>query len=241
MNKINTIVFPYLNTVFFPHTYMPITLQLPEHVSLVKAAIMHKMPLAILWPASGKGKDAGPESKALELNRLNHPQGGLVPNICALANPIMVNDFGNGSIQVLLLGIGKGKISSVSKVSQFLFARVDLSFDSEFESYGMDHPDIQAIYGTLKDWIVQQILAPKYQEVILSKMMTVNAILDYACLFLLKDSVTKKIFLEENSMKERVELLKRLILKDKENTSVFFSVALQEFESMDENAAPCWS
>lgn len=215
MNTINVILFPYLNTIFFPHAYIPLDIEDPNIIALIKTSIIHSIPLAIIQDHS-------------------HSQSP-----CSLATPVIVRNNPNGGVQILLIGTGKGIITEIVQKSPFYMAKSQLCYDTDMINFDLKHPDIQEIKNILENWISSQISDPHHIKVILSKIITVNHILDYACMFLLQDRSIKKILLAENSFEERVELLKRLILPKNKNSGHYFAYMLENFENLEYVDAIC--
>ncbi|MBT3583563.1 MAG: LON peptidase substrate-binding domain-containing protein [Halobacteriovoraceae bacterium] len=216
-------VLPIPNVVFFPNTELPIFLVDQVYVRMIKECVREGMLVAI--------------SLAEPIQNSFFPTPKFRPKkVCSYGKPIILEELADGTIKVLIKGVGRVQLETVIQNLPYLVYE------------GIPYPDLpeQELLGSntltklqklLESWTRESIPDSLERESFMKSLTTLNHMVDYISMFLIQDREVRQVLLETTSIFERIQMLKSLF---HEELPLFEDIqaatAIKSYESIEKIA-----
>ena len=192
-------VFPFENIILFPHTTIPIFVYDEHYIRLVKTAVESDIPIAV-----GLGDP---------IHHLRGPKGQdyLRPKeVMGLAEAEILKEFADGTLYVLMKGIGKVNLRSVVQQIPFLICNGEIIHDEPIDEI-LDHAPIMRFKDILARWMVENMPNKRQREIILDQLDTPEKIVDYLSCLVIEYREARQLLLESRNILEKINLLEGLL------------------------------
>jgi Lon protease-like protein len=221
MARFQVPVLPIPEVVFFPNTSLPMVIVEPVYVKMVKDCIRDQGHLAVAMaePIEGVG-----------------PRARWLPRcICTLGMPILLQEFSDGSIRILLKGMCRIRLRELKQNLPYLIFEAEPMLD-QLSSQAFEDDKIERLKLILDQWSLAAIADSVDREHFLQGMNTTRQIVDYISLFLIKDSEMRQVLLENTCLNERVQMLDSLLRgKSPTNEDRLVAHAIKSFERLEKS------
>lgn len=188
-------VLPIPNVVFFAHTSLPVYIIEPIYVQMIRDCIVENKSIAI--------------SKAIVNDSLSM-KGRFSPSkICGMGKPVILEEAPDGSLKILIKGTGRVKLLNVEQNLPYLIYKAEVYSDKK-ESEQFYGPQIENLKALLDNWLEINVADSFERESFSRSLITIYHVIDYICMFLVRDAELRQLLLENNSMFERIQLLSSL-------------------------------
>jgi Lon protease-like protein len=209
-------VLPVPNLVFFPNSTLPLFIIEPVYVSMVQDCIQNGELLAVSMA----------EPVSISSGRVRY----LPKPICGVGRPYISQQLSDGSLRILLKGLGRINLDHVEQNLPYL------RFSAHFvpdrgEGQGYSENAIERLQILLHNWIDDNILDSVEREKFRQGITTVPQIIDAISMFMVNDADVRQILLENTSLLERIQLLSRLFQSDIADFQVIR--ALKNYENIE--------
>lgn len=207
--------------VFFPNTSLPLFVAEPLYIQLIHDCIENGTALGI----------------AMAENDIYYSSGKLKPkNIFGLGRPIILEELDDGSLKVLIRGIGRGKIIAEHQHLPYPTYLIERHYDKS-DGLKIHGPRITRLRAILDEWLVDNISEPIEREAFLRTLTSIYHVVDYIGMFLIQDKELRQLLLENESINERIYML-NILLKEENPFTEDKGVlsAIKSFESLEKHA-----
>ncbi len=216
-------VFPLKNIILYPHTHLPLIVQDPNYVQMIKDSARLNFCIAI-----GLG-DTVRDTYGRVLPKLLRPK-----KVFGLGKVELVEEYEDGSIFVIFHGIGKCSLRDIHQHVPYLVCEADLIQDTQEGFIELPKGTLSRLTKLLTKWLVENIDDQVYLEAIKSELNQIDRVVSHICAFMIKDRDLKQILLETYSLGERIRIIDALFPKEfqrqgQENPQL--ENALKSFES----------
>ena len=193
MNILHLPILTIQDVVFFPHTVIPLTLDNPMAIRIVKDCIELGSPIAL------------PFVEGLGIFGQSPPK-----RICGMGIPIILEE-GPTFLKILVSGIGKVKLGRVLQDIPYPIYEGEVLYDmDELDDPDGEEENTERLSSILTSWIGQSVEDKEERESFCQNIISVNQVIDYLCMFLIKDTDIKQHILENNSVCSRLQMLNLL-------------------------------
>ena len=219
MNKFLISVLPIPNVVFFPHTSLPIYITEPTYIKMIRECVAENKPIAI----------SKTENQGQSKNKF-------CPSaICGMGKPIILEESGDGSLKVLIKGSGRVQLLQIEQNLPYLIYSAEVLPD-KIEAEQFHGPQVENLKSLLDNWLELSVTDSFERESFSNSIISAYHVVDYICLFLVKDPELRQLLLENVSMFERVQLLSSLFQDPTqfEERSIVVS-AIKNYEEIENN------
>lgn len=189
MEKFNLAVLPIPDMVLHPCTMAPIYVIEPSYIEMIKNCVEKKVALGVVI--------ANPTTEH---------------TVCTLTAPTILEEKNNGEISVLLQGVGRAKLEKLVQHLPWPVFEAS-SYEDRPETMLYDTEQVDRLSKILNGWLYTQIDETEERERFLATIKTVDHIIDYICMLILKDIEMREVVLASDSLAERIKML-NLLLKD---------------------------
>lgn len=180
------------DVVFFPHTVIPLTLDNPMAIRIVKEALDLGSPIAL------------PYVEGLGIFGQSPPK-----RVCGMGVPIILEE-GPNFLKILVSGIGKIKLGRVVQDIPYPIYEGEVLSDQDLSQISESEKRFERLSNILTSWIRQNVDDHEERESFCQNIISVNQVIDYLCMFLLKDIDIKQHILENNKLDSRLQMLNLL-------------------------------
>lgn len=191
-------VIPVPDLVFFPYTSIPIYIEEPVYVQMVKTCITEGLPIAL---SMAEVINSNPESMKISY----HPK-----SVCTLGHAHHLEDLPNGAIKIFVKGQARIELLSVVQNLPYLVCEARLLTDFE-ETLQYDDGKISRLRTILNQWLNRHVLDSLERENFLKNITSIYHIVDHLCMFIINDVHMRQMLLENTSLNERVQVLNALL------------------------------
>ncbi|EQC45299.1 ATP-dependent protease La (LON) domain protein [Bacteriovorax sp. Seq25_V] len=173
---------------------------------------------------------------AVSLSREEESSDGrpIPSQICSIGMPIVLDRLEDGSLKVLLRGIGKARLIESKCNIPYQVYSAEIEFVNDAQTLLFDQIKFKYFKSLLYNWLEEAIKDPGEKEQFILSLNGPDTIIDYVCTFLIKDIATKQLLLE---MKDKNEVLNLLsLIFEKENPfheNQLVTDAIRDFNSMN--------
>lgn len=199
MKKVKVSVFPLRNIVLYPQTHLPLIVQDINYIQLIKNACTENQPIAV-----GLG-DQVKDKFGRTLPKLLKPK-----KIFALGKPELIETYDDGSVFVIIHGIGKCSLEYVLQQVPYLICEANVIEDTESKSLKLPRGNIHRLKRILQNWLNENIDDEIYLKALMGELSEIDQIINHICAFMVKDRETKQILLETYSLSERIKIINAL-------------------------------
>jgi uncharacterized protein len=223
MDSLKVPVLPIPNIVFFPNTAIPLHLVEPVYVKMARDCIQTESHMAI--------------SLAIHLGNGLESKSYYTPkNICSIGKPIILEELFDGSMKVLVRGTGRVKLQHlIQNLPYPVFEASTVPDKQESETY--DGGKVQRLKAILDSWLITNVTDSIERENFSQNIQTIHQVVDYICMFLVKDKELKQVLLETDSLFERIQMLNLLFSESRPHNEDAHTVnILKHYEILEKVA-----
>lgn len=207
--------------VFFPNTSIPILIEEPTYVKMVKSTIEEGGFIGVCM--------AEPSYESENTIKYSPLRTG------SMGRPILVDEQEDGSIKILLRGYARIRLENITQNIPYLKYNIHVIPDV-FEKNSLTLKDgrIRRLKGILDNWVNSTIDDSLERQAFSNGLSSLAHIMDYLSSFVVKDSQTKQLLLEKTSLFDRVQILDSILKGDfpeKEDETI--ANAILKFESLE--------
>ena len=218
MDKLNIPVLPIQNLVFFPKTAVPLNIENPTVIKMIKDCVEFDCPIGLsLMEGFGLFVSDVPRE------------------ICGIGMPIILEESPT-QLKVIINGTGKVKLGSVIQNFPYPVYEADLIEEAE-EDLSMDDPKVEKLRSIFASWLENSILNESERLQLLNGLTTIDHIVDYISMFIIQDVELRQLILEVSSLSERIQML-NLLINPANPFAEDFMVAqvFKEYETLEKTA-----
>ncbi len=192
--KLKIPILPVQNLVFFPKTTVPLTIENPLAIQIIKDCIEFDCPVGLgLVESFGTFYSEIPK------------------NICGIGIPLILEDNGL-QIKVLVNGLNRVRVGKIIQNFPYSVYDVEIYEDKE-EIINLADTNLLKLKSLFEKWLDQSLLRPSERSQLMDSLQPPANLIDYICMFLIKDVEVRQILLESPSLLDRIQTL-CLIFKD---------------------------
>jgi Lon protease-like protein len=216
--KLKIPILPVQNLVFFPKTSVPLTIENPMAIQIIKDCIEFDCPIGL-----GLAESFG--SFISEIPK----------KICGIGIPLMLEDDG-GRIKILVNGINRVKVGKIIQDHPYSVYDVEI-FEDKQELISLDDLNLIKLKTIFEKWLDQSLLRPTERNQLMETLRAPAHLVDYICMFLVKDLEIRQILLECPSLLERIQTLS-LIFRDGNPFLEDFNIlqVIKEYDHLEKTA-----
>jgi len=214
-------ILPVAGVVFFPHTSLPIQINVPAYVDMIKLAVANHTPIVVSLANSYELKKPGQTLKTYF-----SPQ-----NICGAGHPIILEEFPNGGIKILLKGVERVQLLELVQDLPYAIYRCAPYLDHK-ESLYLVTNKIERLNNIFNTWLNIAVPDSVERESFMKSVNGIHSIVDYICMFLVTDIEIRQLLLECPSLSERIQMLNALI-KNNGTFSAYAMEMIKRFEYIE--------
>ncbi len=219
---IESALLPVPEVIVLPKTAVTFTLHDEKYIKMVEEVVSRKGLLAVAMTEKFKGPDG------VELSDMLIPRPEAV-----LTVPTIIARNGDESITVGLQGLCRVRLLSILQSSPILTCKVEVHLTEEEDASNFNHPELIKMRTMLTQWINDKVENSSIKGELLSSMNNPENVVNYLCLFLLKDKEVKQLFLEIVSFREKFDTLS-FFLNNKSKQKIDVQM-LRDFIHQDKN------
>lgn len=218
MEKLNIPVLPIQNLVFFPKTAVPLNVENPTVIKMIKDCVEFDSPIGLsLMEGFGLFVSDIPRE------------------ICGIGIPIILEEYPN-QLKVIINGTGKVKLGKIVQNFPYPVYEAEL-IEAPDESIAMDDPRIEKLRGVFSAWLENSILSDAERVQLLDGLTTIDHIVDYISMFIIQDVEIRQLLIEVNSLSERIQMLSLLINEANPfSEDVMVAKVFKEYDTMEKTA-----
>lgn len=195
-------VFPIMNVTLFPSTTKPLNVFEPKYIAMIKESVRTKTPVALAFV----------DDPLMSLDPNGFVSLTALRDVAGYGMPIIVDEKPNGSLMVMIQGMGKAKLkwqrADVSK--PFMVCEADVIEENNI-LLDRNIQQLAGLFKVLRRWVHHHIPDPMQREMFLSKIKTPPDIVGHFAAYLVRDYDLQQWLLEENNINLKVNTLVRLL------------------------------
>jgi Lon protease-like protein len=214
-------ILPVAGVVFFPHTSLPIHINVPAYVEMIKLAVQNHTPIVVSLANSYEVKKPGQALKTYF-----SPQ-----SICGAGHPLILEEYPNGGIKILLKGIERVQLIDIVQDLPYAIYKCS-SFSDNKESLQFISNQIERLDNIFSHWLTIAVPDSVERESFLKSVNGIHSVVDYICMFLVTDIEIRQILLECPSLVERIQMLS-LLIKNNGNFNPYATEMIKRFEFIE--------
>jgi ATP-dependent Lon protease len=218
MEKLNIPVLPIQNLVFFPKTAVPLNIENPTVIKMIKDCVEFDCPIGLsLMEGFGLFVSDVPRET------------------CGIGMAIILEESPT-QLKVIINGTGKVKLGSVVQNFPYPVYEAELIEEAE-EDLSMDDSRVEKLRSIFASWLDNSILNESERLQLLNGLTTIDHIVDYISMFIIQDVELRQLILEVNSLSERIQML-NLLINPANPFAEDFMVAqvFKEYETLEKTA-----
>ena len=199
------------NNVFFPQTIIPLTLS--DKTSIELLTNCHQKDLNfVLYHPSERDKKVG-----------------------TLGKIIVIEKNSDNSITALVQGLLRVKLLSQEQHLPYPLYLCEELFDMSDEVTFLDN-SLERLHKVLENWLSRHVSSVKEREKFIKDLNRPQKLINYLCMFMIKDNELKEILLENTSLAERIRLLDALLKgRSPDTEDQDMGMAIKNFERLEAN------
>jgi ATP-dependent Lon protease len=192
-NTIQVPILPIQDLVFFPHTVIPLILENPTAILIIKDCLDKGAPVAIPF-----------------VENMGIFGQSLPKKICGMGYPILLEEA-PAHLKILISGLGRVKLGKIVQDLPYPTYEAEILYDSPSFNKEDEHTKVTSTINRLKEilteWVKTNVSSEEERENFCQNITYPNQVLDYLCMFLIKDMEIKQHLLENTSFISRVRML----------------------------------
>lgn len=212
-------IIPIPDIVFFPNTVIPIYIDEPVYIRMIKKRAL-------------EGKWVG-ISQATPIGEI----GGVVryspEPVYSVGKPVILDENENG-LKVLIRGVARMRMIEVYQNLPYLIYRAQIVPDDQTRGQFLGGETVERLNNILDRWLLENIPDSVEREFFYENLGHLQNVVDYICIFIIQDVCTRQLLLENVSLHERIQILNSLLREDdpfSENPLV--AHAVKEYEVLE--------
>jgi len=199
------------NNVFFPQTIIPLTLSDAPSIDLLKSCYQKDQKLVLYHPSEREKK------------------------IGTLGKIIVIEKNDDKSLTALVQGLNRVRLVTQEQHIPYPLYLCEDYFDNNYEVTFLEN-SIERLYLILTNWLTRNISSVRDREQFIKDMNKPQKLINYLCMFMIKDTELKEILLESTSLTERIRLLDALLKgKSPDTEDQDMGLAIKNFERLELN------
>ena len=218
MEKLNIPVLPIQNLVFFPKTAVPLNIENPTVIKMIKDCVEFDSPIGLsLMEGFGLFVSDVPRE------------------ICGIGMPIILEETPT-QLKVIINGTGKVRLGAVVQNFPYPVYEAELIEEIE-EKLSLEDPKVEKLRAIFVSWLDNSILNETEREQLLNGLTTIDHIVDYISMFIIQDVELRQLILKTDSLSERIQMLS-LLINEANPFAEDFMVAqvFKEYEALEKTA-----
>ena len=216
-------ILPVPETVFFPNTIIPLYVVEPNYIKMIRKAKKEGGQIGVSL--------AEPVGESRGVSKYS-PRG-----IFGAGRPIIVEELPDKTLRVLLQGTQRMKMVAIHQELPYLVFEAEALEDLGDEGLTPLQSQIERIVDILDRWLEENIEDSLERETFYQNLETLQNIVDYACFFLIQDTDTRQLLLENCSLKERIQLVNSLLRSSEQLIEdSLVANAIKEYETIEKTA-----
>jgi len=218
MEKLNIPVLPIQNLVFFPKTAVPLNIENPTVIKMIKDCVEFDCPIGLsLMEGFGLFVSDVPRET------------------CGIGMPIILEESPT-QLKVIINGTGKVKLGQIVQNFPYPVYEAELIEEPQ-ELLSMDDPKVEKLRSIFASWLENSILNESERVQLLNGLTTIDHIVDYISMFIIQDVEIRQLILEVNTLSERIHML-TLLINEANPFAEDYMVAqvFKEYETLEKTA-----
>jgi uncharacterized protein len=194
-------VFPLKGVVFYPTLTLPLNIFEPRYIQMVKDALKEERPIAL--------SPADPIKTLPTAGKVTRRKKGL---ITGFGTPLVLKERTDGSMVILLKGVGKAKLSEVVRDRPYLICRAN-EVNENHQIEEKNRFVLNRLKKMLVSWIDENISETDQAATFVSNLNSPQKILECLSMCLVSDAQVQQSILEQDDVNDRVRFIQDLFLK----------------------------
>lgn len=218
IEKLKIPILPVQNLVFFPRTSVPLTIENPIAIQIIRDCIEFDCPVGL----------ALVESFGTFVSEIPR-------NICGIGIPILLEE-NDHQIKVVINGINRVKVGKIIQNYPYNVYDVE-TFEDKKEELETNDLNIFKLKNIFEKWLEQSLLRPNERAKLMETLEPAAHLVDYICMFLIRDLEVRQILLESSSLLERIQMIS-MIFRDENPFLEDFNMlqVIKEFDHLEKTA-----
>ncbi len=211
-------ILPVQNLVFFPRTSVPLTIENPVAIQIIKDCIEFDCPVGL----------ALVESFGTFVSDIPR-------NVCGIGIPILLEEKDN-QIKIIINGLNRVKVGKIIQNYPYNVYDVE-TFEDKKEDIEQNDLNLFKLKKVFEKWLDQSLLRPSERKQLMESLEPPAHLIDYICMFLVRDVEIRQILLESYSLTDRIQTLS-LIFRDENPFLEDFNIlqVIKEFDHLEKTA-----
>jgi ATP-dependent Lon protease len=216
--KLKIPILPVQNLVFFPRTSVPLTIENPVAIQIIKDCIEFDCPVGL----------ALVESFGTFVSEIPR-------NVCGIGVPIMLEETDN-QIKIVINGLNRVRVGKIIQNYPYNVYDVE-TFEDKEEKIDQDDLNLFRLKKVFEKWLDQSLLRQSERKQLMDSLEPPAHLIDYICMFLVRDVDIRQILLESHSLTDRIQTLS-LIFRDENPFLEDFNMlqVIKEFDHLEKTA-----
>lgn len=211
-------IIPIPNVVFFPHTVLPILIEEPVYIRMVKKRAEEGQWIGIAL--------ADPVGEVGGVTRYGPRK------IFGAGKPIILDEEENG-LRILVKGIVRMERVEIHQNLPYLVYKSKILPDFDSHQTLVSDSAVSRLTELLDKWINQHITDSLERDYFNQNLLSLHHIVDYICTFVIQDPLTKQLLLENCNLHERIQILNSLFKEERPfEENPFVLEGLKSFEEL---------
>lgn len=197
-------ILPIPNAVFFSNTALPLYVEDPMYIRMVKECIDNNTLVGVSL--------AIPLNEILGIPIQNPNTAQYTPKrICSVGTPVLLEEFSSKCIKILIKGVDKIELISLYQSAPYPLFEAKIIPIAKEHILPTQEYQMKRLTGILKSWLQANISDTIERESFIGNLSSIYHVVDYICMFLIKDIHLRQSLLECDSIIERIYLLNALL------------------------------
>ena len=224
MDNLELPVLPIPDLVFFPNTAVPLHLMETVYVKMIKDCIENKSPVGIAL--------AIPVENTFQGRPYYSPR-----DVCGIGQPIILEEYEDGTIKVLVKGSGKARLNSIVQNLPYPIFNAEIVPDKKDQEI-ISEGKVENLKDVMENWLMNHIEDSLERDTLSRNINSVQQIIDHISMFIIKDQDIKQVLLESDSLYERIQMLNLLFPKGSSSSleDPLISNAIKNYEILEKTA-----
>ncbi len=199
------------NNVFFPQTIIPLTLSDKTSIELLKTCHQKDQNIVLYHPSERERK------------------------VGTLGRIISIEKQEDNSITALVQGLIRVRLVAQEQHLPYPLYLCEDHYDLSDEVTFLDN-SLERLQLVLESWLLRHVSSVKERDRFVKELNKPQKLINYLCMFIIKDNELKEILLENTSLAERIRLLDALLKgKSPDTEDQTMSLAIKNFERLEPN------
>ena len=221
MKELSVPILPIPEVVFFPNTSLPLLVAEPAYTKMIRECV-----------ESGRGIGI---AMAEPIQTFTYHTKYVPHRIGTLGTPVIVEEFSDGTLKILLEGVGRIQLEQIEQNTPFPICSVSMLPDvQEAEPLSKVGDSVKKLGNMLNHWVSDTVLDPGQKRHFIEVKDNPHHMADYLSMFLVKDSEMRQILLENRNLYDRIQILDSLFREDGASSEDYGALrAMKKYEYLE--------